>query len=51
MCYQSIMESASFLIGPVSCPNNITFCSRAPGCATEEQAKQLNIYMRGESNT
>jgi hypothetical protein len=22
-----------------SCPSNITSCSRAPGCATEEQAK------------
>jgi hypothetical protein len=30
-------------------PSNITFCSHAPGCATEEQAKQSN--MRGESNT
>jgi hypothetical protein len=32
-------------------PSNITSCSRAPGCATEEQAKQPNIYMWGESST
>jgi hypothetical protein len=31
--------------------SNITSCSRAPGHATEEQAKQPNIHMRGVSNT
>jgi hypothetical protein len=30
-------------------PSNI--CSRAPGRATEEQAKQLNIHILGESST
>jgi hypothetical protein len=29
-------------------PSNITFCSRAPDRATEEQAKQPNIHMRGD---
>jgi hypothetical protein len=32
-------------------PSNITFCSRAPGRATEEQAKQLNIHIWGVSST
>jgi hypothetical protein len=32
-------------------PRNITSCSHAHGCATEEQAKQPNIHMRGESST
>jgi hypothetical protein len=31
--------------------SNNTFCSSAPGHATEEQAKQPNIHMRGESST
>jgi hypothetical protein len=31
--------------------NIITNCSRAPGCATKEQAKQLNIHMWGELST
>jgi hypothetical protein len=30
-------------------PNNITFCSRAPGHATEEQAKQPNMHMLRKS--
>jgi hypothetical protein len=34
-----------------SCPNNITSCSHAPGHATKEQAKQLNVHKRGESST
>jgi hypothetical protein len=32
-------------------PSNITSCSRAPGRATEEQTKQPNIHMWGESST
>jgi hypothetical protein len=32
-------------------PSNITFCSRAPGHATEEQSKQPNINMQVVSNT
>jgi hypothetical protein len=31
--------------------SNVTSCSRAPGRATEEQAKQPNIHMRKESST
>jgi hypothetical protein len=31
--------------------SNITFWSRAPGRATEEQTKQLNLNMWGESST
>jgi hypothetical protein len=31
--------------------SNIPSCSRALSRAAEEQAKQLNIHMRGESST
>jgi hypothetical protein len=32
-------------------PSNITSCSRAPGRAMEEQAKQPNIHTCGESQS
>jgi hypothetical protein len=38
-------------LGNWSRPSNITSCSRVPGRATEEQAKQPNIHMWGESST
>jgi hypothetical protein len=32
-------------------PSNITACSRAPGHPTEDQGKQSNIHMQGDSST